>query len=246
MTLTEEKIADFFIENPVEVIRHNVTTLAEKTNSSNAAIIRLCKKLGYDGFSEFKFSMSKYIISHPKNTVGDKNDPVSSIINSYTQCISKIPYSYDKKDLENLAKIINNSMHIVIWGINRTNISATQLEKKLSKIGILSQSQHDLYEMYNVSEILKTGDLCILFSVSGKGSTSYPELFEKLKSSGCTTVLITMSNSMQKINKNADFTFTLPTLYECANANLSNFYDEQAVFLIFIEILLCEISINNE
>ncbi len=68
LTKSEKIIAKYILGNPMAVIRYSLTQVAKESKSSNTAIIRLCQKLGYQGFSEFKFSMSRAALSDTRST----------------------------------------------------------------------------------------------------------------------------------------------------------------------------------
>ncbi|MBF4694461.1 MurR/RpiR family transcriptional regulator [Fusibacter ferrireducens] len=239
MTKSERLAADYIRDNPMKLVRFTLTDIAKFSGSSNAAIIRLCKKLGYDGFSEFKFSMSKYLLSNIPSAENGNTDSITEITNNYIKFISQIPNFINKIDIQNLADFIQNANYITLWGVNRTYLAANQLFNRLMRLGIPSNAISDIVQMSDYSDILKQGDLCILFSIAGKGSRLYPELLQRLKERGCTTVLITMSPNLKAISKNTDITIVLPYI---GQAQTQNFYDDQAIFLIFIEILLCEVA----
>lgn len=239
MTKSELTIADYITENPLEVTRYTLTQLAKRSGSSNAAIIRLCQKLGYEGFSEFKFSISKFLVSNVSGLENSDKNPIQEITNTYIQYISQIPCFVTEQDIRALANFINNARHITIWGMNRTFLPASQLNNRLLRMGIPSLAACDIVQMSDLSNIYSKGDLCILFTIAGKGSPLYPELFQRLKERGCTTALITMSPKLKVLNKYADLSLVLPFI---GQNGTKNFYDDQAIYLVFIELLLYEIA----
>lgn len=243
MTKSELVVADYIKENPVNVVRYTLTDLAKFSGSSNAVIIRLCQKLGYDGYSEFKFSMSRYLLSNVSGEVNNNTDPMQNIISTYLQYISQIPSFIDEKELQKSANFINDARQITIWGVNRTYLSACQLSHRLMRMGVPNSATDDSVRMMDYSNILKKGDLCILFTVGGKGSTLYPELFQRLKERGCSTILFTMAPKLTSISKSADINIVLPCI---GQAGRQNFYDDQTIFFVFIELLLYEVARTSQ
>ncbi|MEG0553842.1 MAG: RpiR family transcriptional regulator, partial [Carnobacterium sp.] len=53
-TNTEIRIADYIIQNITKIPTIYIEDLAKLTYTSHSTIIRLCKKMGYDGFRSFK------------------------------------------------------------------------------------------------------------------------------------------------------------------------------------------------
>lgn len=58
----EQQIADYLLEHPSEDL--TIRQLAERTYTSNATIVRMCRRLGYDGFRQFKTDFIKEIESN--------------------------------------------------------------------------------------------------------------------------------------------------------------------------------------
>ena len=75
LTNAEQKLADYIISNPRCMLEGRMSQLSKNAGSSNAALARLCQKLGYDGFSEFRFSMNNYLLSQggDRNGAGQKS-----------------------------------------------------------------------------------------------------------------------------------------------------------------------------
>lgn len=55
---SEQNAAHYILANPDEVIRLSIKELAERSESSQAAIIRMCKSIGVDGFQELKIRIA--------------------------------------------------------------------------------------------------------------------------------------------------------------------------------------------
>ena len=57
-TYNEKAVIDYILENPNKVINLSVEELAKVTYSSTACIVRLAKKLGMKGYSDFKIKLA--------------------------------------------------------------------------------------------------------------------------------------------------------------------------------------------
>ena len=58
----ERQIAEYLLTNPWEDL--TIRQLAERTYTSNATIIRMCRRLGYEGFRPFKTDFIKEMESN--------------------------------------------------------------------------------------------------------------------------------------------------------------------------------------
>ena len=53
----EKGVLRFLRENPEEAAGYSIKQLADKTFSSAATIVRLCRKMGFDGYKELQKSL---------------------------------------------------------------------------------------------------------------------------------------------------------------------------------------------
>src|SRR6201994_5113999 len=54
----EQRVADFILSHPDELIYLTVTELAERTNTSESTVVRLTQKIGYKGYQEFQIVLA--------------------------------------------------------------------------------------------------------------------------------------------------------------------------------------------
>ena len=238
LTRSEQMIADFIVQNPLVVIRYSLTDVAKKAKTSNTAIIRLCQKLGYHGFSEFKFSMSRTALSSsgaedPESAPSDT--PMASIVSQYVQRLNQMAAQTDRQEVARVASLICQARHLVIMGFNRTGFSASQLSYRLSKLGVANHLLTDRVLMQDYMEIVDSRDVCVIFSIS---TDRYKEIVQRLKKNGATLVLITM-NAASPLKKFADHFLCLPQI---SYTTKMGFLDDQALFFVFIEVLLNEVA----
>ena len=62
LTTTEQSVYSYILSNEEKVSYMRIRDLAEATHVSTATILRLIKKLGYDGFVEFRTTL-KYKVN---------------------------------------------------------------------------------------------------------------------------------------------------------------------------------------
>ena len=238
----ELAVANKILENPSVVLQTNLTSLAKQSRSSTAAVIRMCQRICYDGYKEFKFSVSRYLISGPTDRLAESDekaeDSLSYVTNAYMRFIALLRDTVSNDDIHRLAESIINAKRITIWGVNRTGFSATQLSYRLAQLGILSVVVTDVMIMNYYASIMGKEDLCILFSIRGKGNVDYKELMQSMRESGCEVDLITMTPKINMI-KEATHSILLPNI---SGAQDLSFMDDQAINFVFIEALLHEVS----
>ena len=67
-TKTEKKVIDGILNIPSnEIIYLSISDLASRLNVAEATLVRFCKKLGYNGFQEFKLHLSQEAVMQNMN-----------------------------------------------------------------------------------------------------------------------------------------------------------------------------------
>ena len=55
---SERKIADYILTHPDEITYMSITELAERTDTSEATVIRFAQRLGYSGYAALKIALT--------------------------------------------------------------------------------------------------------------------------------------------------------------------------------------------
>ncbi|MBO5347293.1 MAG: MurR/RpiR family transcriptional regulator, partial [Lachnospiraceae bacterium] len=58
LTATEQSVADYILQNSQDVIHMPIATFAENAGVVKSAIIRCCKSLGFEGYSDMKIALA--------------------------------------------------------------------------------------------------------------------------------------------------------------------------------------------
>ena len=87
-TDTEKNIIQYILSDPSSLKEGTIGNIAQNTYSSNATIVRLCKKLGFQGIRDFRQALlvelesKKYIVNSVDYTVPfETKETTDSIIN---------------------------------------------------------------------------------------------------------------------------------------------------------------------
>ena len=235
-TKSEKIIYEWIKKNPSTVVKDSIESLAEEISTSKAAIIRFSKKIGYSGFAEFKFELSRYIISGIRENKNENMDISRSITSLYAGYIKQINDFIDLKNIKTIAKTLSNARRVKILGKNRTGLSALQFRYRLTKIGFDAETITDGILMNQMQESLTKGDVVLIFTTRAE-DLQYYELIKNISKNGVTTIVVTCTET--KLIKQSNYHILLPSI---ENASTSSFLDNQTIMFVFIEILLAELA----
>lgn len=176
LSAKERLVADYILANKTLLKSMSIQTLAKANNVSTTTILRLCHKLGYQGFSDLKIDLitSSGNVQHDKVLQEDINldDPLESV-NHKIQLIEKssIDETHAIVNIEQLAlaiKLIRNSNKIVIYGAGSSGLVGKELEYQLIKIKKDVSCHADYSIQYSIVNTLDEQDLVIIISHSGE------------------------------------------------------------------------------
>ncbi|WP_312431583.1 MurR/RpiR family transcriptional regulator [Lacrimispora sp.] len=237
-TMGERLVADYVTRYPVDVIRYSAETLAESCNTSRSNVVRLCKKLGYNGFSEFKYEMNRYMNTPQMSSIttgstGSENS--QSVFKKYLNCFSQLETIYNSTQLKEITEIILDARKIIILGHYHSFFSAQQLEFRLNRCRIDAHALNDVSSMEALGEILTPKDVVIIFSISG--GKVYHDMVTICHKRGVKIILITMTEN-PPISKYTDNKIILPCITRLYSESV---LDDAPTFYFFIELLIEEV-----
>ncbi|OTQ28759.1 MurR/RpiR family transcriptional regulator [Gilliamella apicola] len=185
LSVKELEVAQYIISHSQAVKNMSIQTLAKLNYVSTSTILRLCNKLGYSGFSDFKVDL---ISSSPQKFSTDilqddinLNDTLEDV-NRKVQAMEKSSIDethsiVNLKALDNAIDLIITSNKIVIFGVGSSGLVGKELEYQLIKIKKDVNCHFDAHISRSIVSTLGKNDLIIIISHSGET----PECVELLK-----------------------------------------------------------------
>lgn len=148
-------------------IAHNSVTIqhfADELNVSTTTIFRMCKKLGYASFKDFRFDILYY---KREDFADQKNTAVSVLEHMHQQCEETF-HLLEKTEIAAAAHAILQAKKVLICSTGMNNYIAKILSIKLSLIGISNIYPDDQWFMYLESNHLDENDFVIVLSRAGE------------------------------------------------------------------------------
>jgi DNA-binding MurR/RpiR family transcriptional regulator len=130
LTKLEQQVLEYIINNIDSVIKLGVRGVAKENFTSTSTVMRLAKKLGYDGFVEMVYNIMP-LIKREVIPVSDEVSPMDGV--SLDILLKYIPDSNIKEFVELLLGIKNKVIFVYATGFSK--LIAEYLSKKLLIIG---------------------------------------------------------------------------------------------------------------
>ena len=197
---SETRVADFILSEPNPISQMSVGELARRVGVSEPTVIRLCRRLGYKGFRDFKDALLARIT--PSNTVlhreiSTSDSPqlaASKVLESCARSLLDVSGISQNLPFEMAAERLRSASHIVFAGLGASGLVAQDAVHKFFRLGIPCRSAVDTPTILQSASIARRGETFVFVSQTGE----WPELIQALKQcrdQGASTIALTRSDS---------------------------------------------------
>ena len=190
MNENEEALLNYLFIHKMELKKMTVRQIADANFTAPNSLIRLCKKLGFSGFIEFREALY-YATSQQQSLFK---------MTALDEQIIKTKQLMNQAVLHEVLEQIHTSQKILLFAVGLSRLVAEDLHQRLRTVGKNTQIFVDPHVMNYNAKMLKAGDLTFAISISGTTSTPI-QATTIAKAAGATTVSITgfSNNSLSQL-----------------------------------------------
>lgn len=196
MGAASQRIGEFVIRYPAEVVHMSVSEVAERTQCSEGSVVGFCKMLGATGFQQLKIALAQQIVQpvqYIHEDLAAQDSPaqvVSKIFHSNIQTLQETESVLDVEALSDAVALIRGARRVEIYGIGSSAVIAHDAHYRMLRIGLNATAVTDSH-VQAISASL-TGPEVAVLTISHSGSTHETVLATRLaKEAGARTVCIT-------------------------------------------------------
>lgn len=177
ISATEQTIAEYVLNNPENISELTVHQLASKSFSSAATVVRLCRRIGFNGYKDFKNSIIyeitlKKLSEKKEQQEITRSDSIDDIIDKVTYrnilSLEDTKNLLDAETLENCLKLIKSSRNIILFGMGASLIVAKDAYLKFLRLNKPCIINEDWHSQYLQARNSTSEDLAIVISYSGE------------------------------------------------------------------------------
>lgn len=168
-----KKVADFILSNADSAQYLTITELARDTATSEATVIRLCRDLGFKGYSDFRMGLA-IELSQPRaqqanTSLHESVDRIDIATQSAITSLQDTGVLIDRKQIDRICQMIHKAENIYCVGVGASSIVGRYLSFRLTRIGKCSTIFEDTHIAAMRAVKSKSSDLW--FAISSSGST---------------------------------------------------------------------------
>lgn len=233
MTESEYKVYETVMKDPTLVMRYTISQLAMMADTSVAAVLRFCQRIGFGGYKDFR---SEIMIWQRENEKlpDESEDIVSRLSRSYSEAINELG-KLDRETLRMLCADIYSCEKVVILSRYRSSTAAEKLRMNLIDLGITVMTGTNLLDFQHLLYVIDEKTAIIMFSTTGEINDQKNFLGQLSQQTQKIWLLTAAQNA--KMSAYANHTVLLPT-----PAVTNVFAGSQSVMLAFADILTALLS----
>lgn len=179
MTPVEKKIADYFIEQEVNIQNQSAHTIAKKLYTHPSTVTRFCQKLGYQGYNDFQkcyvneilYQQTHFLEIDPNYPFGfqDKNITVANKIGQlYHEIVDDTLSLVQHDELQRIINTIAKSEIIYVYSAGVQASLAQTFKDKMIKIGKNVVVEQYMNELFYRASFCQKNSLFIIISYTGE------------------------------------------------------------------------------
>lgn len=181
----ETLVYNYVMENKYQVIYMTIRELADEVHVSTSTVMRFCKKVDCDGYSEFRVKFKMYL----KQEIEKK--PYEDI-EEIQQYFRKVHTDSFEQDLDEVTEMIRTAEQVIFIGVGTSGILGKYGARYFSNLHKFSQYIEDPY--YPILEDMWKSTIIIALSVSGETPETI-KMVNRFKEHNCKIIGITNKNS---------------------------------------------------
>lgn len=206
---TERRIADRVLADPRGALDCNVAELARRSGASQAAVVRFCRRIGAEGFSDFKLRLSHDVFRSaderflPELDLESGTNPASAVkgvIGSLQRSLARLESVTDVHLLDRGAEAISRARFTHMFGVGASGLVALDAYQKFIRLGIPCAFSQDTDLQITASCNLGKEDVAFVVSYSGE-TPSMVAAAGRARERGATVLTLTMDkdNSLKRL-----------------------------------------------
>jgi len=169
----ERRVASYLVEHATEAAELTVGDVAHAADSSVATVVRVCKKVGFEGFQDFKMHLVRDLAA-PLASGYDEVDPEDSgrvvVQKMFAAAIASLQETSrlaESRPLLEAVETIETAEEVAVFGVGTSAYVALDAARRLMRVGVRVNAETSGIDQAVRAALLKPRDVVIAVSSSG-------------------------------------------------------------------------------
>jgi DNA-binding MurR/RpiR family transcriptional regulator len=248
----ERKVAEYVLAEPKKVLYYNLSELARQSGVSQAAIVRFSRRIGMEGFADFKLRLSHDVYRtdderyFPDLELESDMDPslvVKGVVGGVQRNMALLESLSDIHLLTRCVELIRQARITYVFGSGASGLVAQDLYQKLLRIGIPCSAPTDTDLQITAACNLKEKDAAIIVSYSGENPAMIT-VSRRARENGARVITLTMETG-NTLRQSADIALLVPSMERVYRTGAMLSRISQLAVIDMIYTLLLSKDLNN-
>lgn len=215
LTKSEKNIADLILDEQGNFTRYTMAECSKDAKCSDATVIRFCRRLGLEGFTELKHNLEDAVYHTYDNgrfrvTKGDSLKTVFEKIVWYYDRTLRDTLSLYSEEYERAYEALRKAKSIHFFGVGDAWVVCQAAQVKFLRLGIPCTAHSDLACMLSAASMLGPEDVAVGISFSGQ-TRAIVDSIHAAKDNGAVTIGI-VHYEKQPLSKYTDINLYTATI----------------------------------
>ncbi|GAW63133.1 transcriptional regulator [Ligilactobacillus acidipiscis DSM 15836] len=196
----ERVLCDYILASPTEVMQLPVQSLAQRCQISAATVVRFCRRLDLDGYSDLKLHLSAAVQEtqgqeYGEIKPGESASEISGKLQLHFENALKVTTKkLDDQVIETVVTALHEAHQVQLFGLVSSSLVVQDMYQKLSRLGLSAVVNNDIHLAATTLASGSTEDLLLVVSTSGN-TKEVVTLLKFAKEKSITTVLVTANTN---------------------------------------------------
>jgi len=190
----ERIVADYILSRPAESVHPSIEELASSIGVSVSTLLRFVKKLGYEGYQQFRIALATETLGPEsrfyETTVTDSADPVTIVFSAARSALDMTEKLLDRQNLKEVARLACETPMFYIFGLGGSGVVARDAVHKFIRSGLRCQTAEDYHLQLMMASQAHKKDLALVISNTGANKDTLA-IVDVLKKNACRVAAIT-------------------------------------------------------
>ena len=217
LTQTEQQLVKTLTMHPTAGLYMSASELANSAGVHPSSAVRLAKKLGFEGYPEFRRALQ---INAPRPTAsaalriertvaGTSGDLLRQLLAKEMQSLDHLAQVISQTQIDQAAKVLLSARNLMVWASGNAKALADLLDRRMRRAGFASQNiASEGRELAERLVPMRSGDVLVCFAFRREPAELAQTLLHA-RECGATSILIA-DNLAHTLVTQADITLAAP------------------------------------
>jgi RpiR family carbohydrate utilization transcriptional regulator len=200
MGAAEKRIAKHVSSHPDEVVHMSMANLSSKCGVSDPTIMRFCRRLGFDGYQDFKINLAQTLVpaapfEYEQITAADSiENVVRKTCRNSLSAIQRAQEDLIPSQIAAAGEVLARATWIGIYATGISEITGLDAEHKFQRLRMRCAAVIGRKKQWMHAEHSRPGEVALIFSQSG-ATRQMVEVASASRAGGARVVSVTAAGS---------------------------------------------------